>query len=81
VAHDGRPARSEQPRDDRSRRTPDPVLHAEQPGAQAEAVRQAIIDKQKEHILMPWDESIINAEVNDEIRRQIGVKYPQDDRK
>jgi hypothetical protein len=36
------------------------------------------IAEEKEHILMPWDESIINAEVNDEIRRQIGVIYPQD---
>lgn len=33
----------------------------------------------KESPLMPLKESLILAEINDEIRRQIDVRFPQDD--
>jgi len=46
---------------------------------QAAAVRECIIKGETECPVMPLDESLIIAEILQEIRRQLGVKYAQDD--
>lgn len=46
---------------------------------EAEAVRLCIKLKQLESDAMSHNESILIARIEDEIRRQIGVRYPADD--
>lgn len=46
---------------------------------QAEQVRQCINAKLTQCPSVTHEESLIIARIEDEIRRQIGVKYPQDD--
>lgn len=43
---------------------------------QATAVMNALRDGQQEHPVMPWAESVRIMEAMDEIRRQIGFRYP-----
>ncbi|KAK7078373.1 hypothetical protein SK128_001538 [Halocaridina rubra] len=47
---------------------------------EAEEVRKCFSQGLKESPLMPLDESIVIAEIMENIRRQIGVSYAQDDR-
>jgi len=46
---------------------------------EAEHVRQCLLNGLRESPLMPLKESLILAEINDEIRRQLDVRFPQDD--
>ncbi|XP_055010961.1 LOW QUALITY PROTEIN: trans-1,2-dihydrobenzene-1,2-diol dehydrogenase-like [Boleophthalmus pectinirostris] len=45
---------------------------------EAEEVRQCLLKGLKESAIMPHSDSILLAEIEDEIRRQVGVVYPQD---
>ncbi|XP_047436433.1 trans-1,2-dihydrobenzene-1,2-diol dehydrogenase-like [Mugil cephalus] len=45
---------------------------------EAEEVRQCLLKGRKESAIMSHADSLLLAEVEDEIRRQIGVVYPQD---
>jgi len=47
---------------------------------EAEHVRQCILQGKQESPIMPLEESLILAEVTDEIRRQLGVRFPQDEK-
>jgi len=46
---------------------------------EAEHVRQCLLNGYKESPVMTLKESLILAEINDEIRRQVDVRFPQDD--
>lgn len=46
---------------------------------EADEVRKCIRGGKKESEKLPQSESLIIARIEDEIRKQIGVKYPQDD--
>ncbi|HEY8936224.1 MAG TPA: Gfo/Idh/MocA family oxidoreductase [Cyclobacteriaceae bacterium] len=45
---------------------------------QVEEVMKCLQNNQKESFLMPLDFSLMMAEVSDEVRRQCGIKYPED---
>jgi dihydrodiol dehydrogenase / D-xylose 1-dehydrogenase (NADP) len=46
---------------------------------QAEAVRKCIEKGLLEHPSVTHEESLLIAKIEDEIRRQVGVKYPEDE--
>ncbi|KAL0271189.1 UNVERIFIED_CONTAM: hypothetical protein PYX00_008361 [Menopon gallinae] len=45
---------------------------------EATEVRKCLMNGSKESSVMPWSESLLIAEIEDEIRRQIGVVFTQD---
>jgi len=53
--------------------------HSEGLSYEAQCVRDCIVAGKTECPIMPLDESIIMAEINDEIRKQLGVRYEQDE--
>jgi dihydrodiol dehydrogenase / D-xylose 1-dehydrogenase (NADP) len=53
--------------------------HSEGLSYEAQAVRECIAAGKTECPLMPLNESIILAEINDAIRKQLGVRYEQDE--
>jgi len=53
--------------------------HSEGLAYEAQCVRDCIVSGKTECPLMPLNESITMAEINDEIRKQLGVRYEQDE--
>ncbi|XP_013410987.1 trans-1,2-dihydrobenzene-1,2-diol dehydrogenase [Lingula anatina] len=47
---------------------------------QAEAVRQCLLKGELENSTMPHEHSLWNMEILDEVRRQLGVRFPADDK-
>ncbi|XP_013410989.1 trans-1,2-dihydrobenzene-1,2-diol dehydrogenase-like [Lingula anatina] len=64
---------------------PEPAVKGNYPNTggfqyQAEAVRQCLIKGELESSTMPHEHSLWNMEILDEVRRQLGIHFPADDK-